>query len=108
MESPEQVRLWFQTAIRDLWPVAAGSISLRKSPCIREHCQLCESGQGHSSYALYGRSGKRRFSIYVPDELAKDVEKAIRNGRDLQKLITEAGRRYTLALKYERRTRAGK
>ena len=107
MESPEQVRLWFQTAIRDLWPVAAGSISLRKSPCIREHCQLCESGQGHSSYALYGRSGKRRFSIYVPDELAKDVEKAIRNGRDLQKLITEAGRRYTLALKNERRTRAG-
>lgn len=108
MESPEQVRLWFQTAVRDLWPVAIGSISLRKSPCIREHCQLCESGQGHSSYALYGRSGKRRFSIYVPNELAKDVEKAIRNGRDLQKLITEAGRRYTLALKNERRRRAGK
>ena len=108
MESPEQVRLWFQTAVRNLWPVAAGSISLRKSPCIREYCQLCESGQGHSSYALYGRSGNRRFAIYVPDELAQDVEKAIRNGRDLQKLITEAGRRYTLALKNERRTRAGK
>jgi hypothetical protein len=108
MESPEQVRLWFQTAVRDLWPVAAGSISLRKSPCIREHCQLCASGQGHSSYALYKHRGKRRFAIYVPDELAKDVEKAIRNGRDLQKLITEAGRRYTLALKNERRTRARK
>ena len=26
----------------------------------------------------------------------------IRNGRDLQKLMTEAGRRYTLALKNER------
>ena len=107
-ERPEQVRLWFQTAVRDLWPVAAGSISLRKSPCIRKHCQLCESGQGHSSYALYGRSGKRRFSIYVPDELAEDVEKAIQNGRELQKLMTEAGRRYTLALKNKRRTRAEK
>jgi hypothetical protein len=104
-ETPEQVKLWFQTAVRDLWPVAIGSISLRKSPCIRTRCKLCESGQGHSSYALYGRSGKRRFSIYVPDELAEDVEKAIQNGRDFQKLMTEAGRRYTLALKNERRAK---
>ena len=107
-ETPEQVKLWFQAAVRDLWPVAIGSVSLRKSPCIRKRCQLCESGKGHSSYALYGRSGKERFSIYVPDELAEDVEKAIQNGRDLQKLMTEAGRRYTLALKNERRTRSGK
>jgi len=107
-ETPEQVRSWFQTAVRDLWPVAIGSISFRKSPCIRKNCQLCASGQGHSSYALYGRSGKRRFSIYVPDELAKDVEKAVQNGRDLQTLMTEAGRRYTLALKNERRSHAKK
>ena len=101
-ETPEQVRLWFQEAIQDLWPVAIGSLSLRKSPCIRKGCQLCKSGQGHSSYALYGRKGGRRFSVYVPDDLAADLERAIRNGRDLQKLMTEAGRRYTLALKNER------
>jgi hypothetical protein len=101
-ETPEQVRLWFQRAVQALWPVAIGSLSLRKSPCIRKGCQLCESGQGHSSYALYGRKGDRRFSIYVPDDLAEDLEQAIRNGRDLQKLMTEAGRRYTLALKNER------
>ena len=102
IETAEQVRLWFQGAVRDLWPVAVGSLSLRRSPCIRKGCRLCESGQGHSSYALYGRKGDRRFSIYVPDELAEDLERAIRNGRDLQKLMTEAGRRYTLALKNER------
>ena len=107
-ETPEQVRVWFQAAVRDLWPVAIGSISLRKSPCIRKHCQLCEAGQGHSSYALYGRSEKGRFSIYVPDELAKDVERAIQHGRDLQKVMTEAGRRYTLALKNERSARSRK
>ena len=101
-ETPEQVRLWFQEAVQGLWPVAIGSLSLRKSPCIRKGCQLCESGQGHSSYALYGRKGDRRFSIYVPDDLAGDLERAIRNGRDLQKLMTEAGRRYALALKNER------
>lgn len=82
--------------------MAMGSLSLRKSPCIRKGCQRCESGQGHSSYALYGRKGDRRFSIYVPDDLARDLEGAIRNGRDLLKVVAEAGRRYTLALKNER------
>jgi hypothetical protein len=101
-ETADQVRLWFQGAVQNLWPVAIGSLSLRKSPCIRKQCQLCESGQGHSSYALYGRKEDGRFSIYVPDDLAEEVERAIRNGRDLQKLMTEAGRRYTLALKNER------
>ena len=104
-ETTEQVRRWFQQEVRDLWPVAVGSLSLRKSPCIRSHCQFCESGQGHSSYALYGRKGKKRFSIYVPEELVEDLERAIGNGRDFQKLMSEAGRRYALALKNERRSR---
>jgi hypothetical protein len=104
-ESPEEVKRWFQEAIRKLWPVAAGSLSFRKGRYIRPHCSLCESGQGHSSYALYGKKGKRRFSIYVPEALAPDVKRAIRNGRNLQQLIAEAGRRYTVALKGERRSR---
>lgn len=104
-EKVDDVRRWFQGAIRDLWPVASGSLSLRKSPCIRPQCKLCESGQGHSSYALYGRTGKRRFSIYVPEELASDVERAIENGRSLQRLLSEAGRRYAVALKKERRSK---
>jgi hypothetical protein len=100
-----QVKKWFQNTVGELWPVAMGSLSLRKSPCIREHCRLCESGQGHSSYALYGREGNRRFSIYVPDELAPELERAIRNGRRVHDLMVEAGRRYALALKNERRSR---
>jgi hypothetical protein len=104
-ESPDEVKRCFQGAIRELWPVASGSLSLRKSPCIRQHCKLCESGQGHSSYALYGKKGKRRFSIYVPEDLAPAIEQAIQNGRDLQQLMAEAGRRYAVALKSERRSR---
>jgi hypothetical protein len=107
MDKPEEVKQWFQDTIRGLWPIAMGSLSLRKSPCIREHCRACESGEGHSSYALYGRKGKQRFSIYVPDELAPDLERAIRNGRRLQELMMEAGRRYALALKNERRSQRG-
>ena len=41
----------------------------------------------------------------MPDELAEQLERAIQNGRDLQQLMTEAGRRYTLALKSERNSR---
>lgn len=108
VETAEQVRFWFQAEVQKLWPLALGSLLLRKSPCIRVNCQLCKSGQGHSSYALYGRKGNRRFAVYVPENLAEDVGKAIHNGRAFQKLLSEAGRRYTLARKNERNSRARK
>lgn len=99
METPEDVHTWFMAAFRQLWPVATGSLSLRKGPCIRKNCSACASGQGHSSWALYGHRGKRRFSIYVPDRLVPEVRMAIQNGRLLQDLINEAGIRYVSALK---------
>lgn len=89
----------FLDSVQRLWPVAAGSLSLRKSPCIRENCPACKSGRGHSSYALYGRHQGRRFSIYIPEELVPEVRSAIRNGRLLQDLINDAGVRYVQALK---------
>ena len=100
-ETPADVRRWFAQAIRKLWPVATGSLSLRKGPCIRKDCAACASGKGHSSYALYGRRGDRRFSIYVPERLVPEVHKAIQNGRLLQDLINEAGVRYVSALKHQ-------
>ena len=85
------LRRWFLEAIQKLWPVAAGSLSLRKSPCIRENCQACKSGKGHSSYVLYGRHSGRRFSIYIPEGLVPEVRAAFRNGRLLQGLINDEG-----------------
>lgn len=105
-ETPEEVRRWFLNAIQRLWPIASGSISLRKSPCIRKNCSACASGVGHSSYALSGYRGKKRFSVYVPDELAPEVQKAVETGRELQDLLKEAGLRYVRARKGERRTRS--
>jgi len=64
--------------------------------------------KGHLSYALSGYRGKRRFAIYVPDELAPEVQKAIENGRQLQELMKEAGLRYVKARKQERRLREKK
>ena len=105
-ETPEEVRRWFLNAIQKLWPIAGGSISLRKSPCIRENCSACASGVGHSSYALSGYRGNRRFSVYVPDQLAPEIQKAVETGRELQDLMKEAGLRYVRARKSERRARS--
>jgi hypothetical protein len=102
-ETPEEVRRWFLAAIQKMWPVAEGSLSLRKSPCVRENCAACARGEGHQSYILYGRSADRRVSMYVPDDLAKEIQVAINNGRDLRQLVNEAGQRYVNALKTARR-----
>jgi hypothetical protein len=101
-ESPEDVRRWFLRQVSGLWPIAAGSLSLRTGPCIREHCSACERGEGHASYALYGRKNNRRFSVYVPEELVPLVQQAVNNGRKLEQLMREAGLRYTVALKAKR------
>lgn len=102
IESPQDVRRWFLRQVSELWPLAAGSLSLRTGPCIRENCSACERGEGHASYALYGRKANRRFSVYVPQELVPLVQQAVNNGRKLEKLMREAGLRYTVALKAKR------
>jgi len=102
-ETPDEVRRWFLSAIEKMSPVAEGSLSLRRSPCIRKNCPACAKGEGHQSYILYGRSASRRSSVYVPDVLAKQVQAAIDNGRELRQVMNEAGVRYVKALKKARR-----
>jgi hypothetical protein len=70
--------------------------------CRCERARACAAGEGHRSHVLYGRAAKKRFSIYVPEELVPEVRAAIENGRRLKELISEAGLRYTQALKEER------
>ena len=101
-ETPEHVIRWFRSELQKISPVAAGSLCLRKSPCIRKNCPACAKGKYHSSYALYGQHAGKRFSIYVPEELVPEVRKAIANGRRIQELVSEAGVRYTRALKARR------
>jgi hypothetical protein len=106
-ESPCDVVRWFAGQTADVWPAILGSLSLRRSPCIRENCQACLSGEQHPSYVLYGRLKGRRFSVYVPEELVPDVRRCLDNGRALQELLYEAAPRYIKALKRER-TKAAK
>ena len=101
-ETSENVKQWFNQAIQHLWPVAEGSLSFRKCPCIRKNCRVCASGKGHRSYILYARRGKERVSVYVPEDVVPSVEQALENGRELQTLMNEAGVRYLRARKRER------
>src|SRR5215207_10185103 len=84
-ESPSDVVRWLESRSAAVWPAVLGSLSLRRSPCIRENCPACLAGEQHRSYVLYGRLKGRRFSIYVPEEL-----------------VPEAAARYVKALKRER------
>ncbi len=74
-ESPSDVVRWLENQSSGAWPAILGSLSLRRSPCIRESCQACLSGEQHQSYVLYGR---------------------------LQELLYEAAPRYVRALKRQR------
>ena len=102
VESPADVERWFRAKAAALWPAALGSLGHRACACTREHCAACARGDKHPSYVLYIRVHGRRTSIYIPDELAPQIRQAIDNGRALQELLHEAGRRFTEAAKHHR------
>lgn len=101
-ESSSDVWRWLQSQADSLWPAVLGSLSLRRSPCVRENCPACLSGEQHPSYVLYGRLKGRRFAVYVPEELVPKVRRCLDNGRALQELLYQAAPRYIKALKRER------
>jgi hypothetical protein len=101
-ETPEDVERWFRSQLKKLWPAGLGSLSLRRSPCIRDRCHSCQTGEQHSSYVLYGRHQHKRFAVYFPDALAPELRQMLENGRALQSLLYEAARRYAEALKRAR------
>jgi len=100
-----QLKTWFAAEVEHLWPVAVGSLSLRKSPCVRANCHACATGEKHASYVLYVRREGKRHGIYVPDELVPQVREAVANGRKLQALLADAGIRLVGLLKGARSAR---
>ena len=101
-ESSSDVVRWLQSEAAGLWPALLGSLSFRRSPCVRENCPACRSGEQHPSYVLYGRPKGRRVAVYVPEELVPEVRRGVDNGRALQELLQQAAPRYIKALKRER------
>jgi len=100
-ESPSDVERWLGNQTAGIGPAILGSLSLRRSPCIRENCQACLSGEQHRSYVLYG-SVKGAFFGLRSRGACVDVRRCLDNGRALQELRYEAAPRYIKALKRER------
>ena len=101
-ESPSDVMRWLQSEAAVLWPAFLGSLSLRRSRCVRANCAACLSGEQHQSYVLYDRAAGRRIAVYVPEDLVPQVQRGLDNGRALQDLLHQAAPRYIKALKRER------
>lgn len=98
-ESLTDVQRWFQSLAASLWPAALGSLSLRRSRCIRKNCSACASGEKHPSWVLSGHLKGKRFSIYVPESLVPEIQRCLENGRALQDLLYASALRYVQALK---------
>jgi len=98
-ESPTDVQRWFQSHSATLWPAALGSLSLRRTRCIRKNCSACQSGKKHPSWVLSGHLQGKRFSLYVPESLVPEVQRCLKNGRALQELLYASAWRYVQALK---------
>jgi hypothetical protein len=107
-ESPLDVQHWLRDQLADILPAGLGCLSVRRSPCIREHCPACLSGENHPSHFLSGRIQGRPFALYVPEELVPEVRRCLENGRALQDLLHQTIVRYTKALKQERKHRLQK
>jgi hypothetical protein len=101
-ESASDVVHSMQTEVARLWPALLGSLSFRRSPCVRENCPACMSGEQHPSHVLYGRVQGRRIAVYVPEELVPEVRRGLDNGRALQELLQQAAPRFIKALKRDR------
>src|SRR3974377_1765668 len=100
--SLSDVARWLRSESTSLWPALLGSLSLRRSRCIRKKCPACRSGEQHQSFVLYGRTDGRRVAVYVPEELVPEVQRSLDNGRALQDLLHQAAPRYIKALKQAR------
>jgi hypothetical protein len=55
-ESASDVMRWLEGEAAVLWPAFLGSLSLRRSRCVRANCAACLSGEQHQSYVLYDRA----------------------------------------------------
>jgi hypothetical protein len=80
------------------WPL--GPLSLRRNPCVRENSRAWQ----HLSYVLYGRTRERRVSIYIPEDLVPEVQRASDNDRAIRELLYK---RCAHALRRHRSAEAG-
>jgi hypothetical protein len=87
--SAAQERLWKK--LQACWPALKGSLAQVRKPCIRPHCPACARGQKHPNHLLAFTQNGRRRCLYVPLPMVPALQRALANGRRLEKLLYEMG-----------------
>ena len=81
----------FKKELESLWPVAKGSMSEVRKPCIRPGCSACTKGEKHRAFIFAYMDGKRRRCMHVPLALVPVMRQAIDNSRRLEQLLHQQG-----------------
>ena len=74
------------------FPVAKGSLTKTHSPCVRKGCRLCAEGRGHPKLIFTFRENGKLRGLYVRPAHEAALRAVIENGRELERLLVEAGR----------------
>src|SRR5437879_8411374 len=89
--SVSALRQDFLRRLEKLWPAIKGSLAEIRKPCIRPNCAACARGDKHSAFLLSFTDKGRRRCMYVPAELVPQLQRALRNGKALEKLLYQMG-----------------
>ena len=81
----------FLDELARLWPLAKGSLTFVRKPCIRATCPACKAGRKHKAIFFSFPQGGQRRCRYVPAELAPVLRQALANGRHLERRLAQLG-----------------
>ena len=86
-----QQREQFLADVARHWPLARGSLSEVRKPCIRPRCAACARGEKHPAFIFSLRADGRQRCLYVPRELVPRLRQAIENGRWMKEQLARLG-----------------
>ena len=81
----------FLNELGNMWPLAKGSLTFVRKPCIRPNCTACRSGRKHQAILFSFTKRRKRFCRYVPTYLEPLLRRALANGRRLEERLVELG-----------------
>jgi len=90
------------TELQRLWPLAKGSLTEVRKPCIRPGCKACASGQKHAAWIYVYRAQGRAQCRYVPRAFVGPLRQAIGHWRELERLAARWGEQLILGYRQQR------
>jgi hypothetical protein len=96
--------------IRKIKPFVQASLSLTKKRCGNPRCRCAQEGPLHEAALLTWKEENRTHTLYVPIELRQEVERWVREGKLLKRLVaevTQAQREFLICKKKSRKSKKG-